>query len=237
MILIFLELIFVVCVEQRSNFLLTDQRIIFMSIQTVAAPDNHAPKFNLDKPSKSTQILTSKKFWLIAIGLCVLFLIIGGSFFSLISFLFLIAMLYLFSSIAKNYLNIFSIIKNPGKVPAYFQENHDYFKRHLIEKYNFHVDYETVGILIDVQAKRIALTLDPEVRPQAIICDFNDVQRWQAYSQGAEIQNQYGVSAGSVSNHFLSIYIRNPDQPRYDIFAANEAEADKWVARLNALLN
>lgn len=33
-----------------------------MTIQTVLAPDNRAPKFNLAKPSWSTQLLTNKKF-------------------------------------------------------------------------------------------------------------------------------------------------------------------------------
>lgn len=208
-----------------------------MSIKTILAPDNHSPKFDLDKPSKSIQLLTSKKFWLIAIGLCVLFLMLGGGFFNLISALFGIIMIGLFIFGVKTNLKIFSMIKNSGKAPAYFQENHDYFKKHLVEKHNFHVDYETVGILVDSKARRIALTLDPEVRPQALICDFADIQRWQSYSQGAELQNDYGVAQGSVSNYFLSIYIRNPDQPRYDIFAANKVEADKWVARLDALLN
>lgn len=208
-----------------------------MTIQTIAAPDNNVPKYNLGQPSKLTQFLTSKKFWLVAIGLCVVFLMLGGGVFDLVSALFGIAMLYIFYSVAKNYFKIFGMIKNPGKVPEYFHKNHEYFKKHLVEKHNFHVDYETVGILVDSKARRIALTLDPEVRPQALICDFADIQRWQSYSQGAELQNDYGVAQGSVSNYFLSIYIRNPDQPRYDIFAANKVEADKWVARLDALLN
>lgn len=208
-----------------------------MTIQTVFAPDSDAPTFKMVQPSKLVQMLTAKKFWLIVVGLSVLFLIIGGSFFELISLWFGVIMLIVFYSLAKSYFKIFSLLKNHGKVPDYFQKNHDYFKKVLVEKHNFHVEYETVGILIDARAKRIAFTLDPEVRAQAVICDFADVQRWQAYSRGVENRDEYGVTQSAISNHFVSVYIRNPDQPRYDFFAANDTDADQWVARLDALLN
>ena len=146
-------------------------------------------------------------------------------------------MIVFISSIVGNYFEIFKSLKNYNKVPPYFQQNHDYFKQYLIQKYNFHVTYESVGILIDAQSKRIAFTIDPEVRPQVTVCDFVDVQRWQSYSQGVETQNQYGAIQASISKYFVSVYIRNPDHPRYDFFTANDVDADQWLARFDALLN
>ena len=124
-----------------------------------------------------------------------------------------------------------------NSISPYFQNTHDYFKQHLVQEHNFNVDYESVGILIDTQARRIALTLDPNTRPQVTVCNFDDVQRWQAYSQGVETQNQYGVTLSSMSKYYVSVYIRNPEQPRYDFFTTDSTDADQWVARLDALLN
>lgn len=211
--------------------------MISMTIQTVFAPDNNAPEFTLGKPSKLKQLLTAKKFWIGVVSLSMLFLITGGSFFSLIGFYFMFVMLTVAYSIFTSYFKIFTTLKNYSKVPPYYQQNHDYFKKHLVQDHNFHVDYESVGILVDAQARRIAFTLDPKVRPQITVCNFADVQRWQAYSQGIDTQNEYGVTQNSISKHYMSVYIRNPDQPRYDFFTADSVDADQWVARLDALLN
>ena len=211
--------------------------MISMTIQTVFSPDNRAPKFNLGKPGWSTQLLTNKKFWIVVAGLSVLFLIMGVPFDTVFLIYLVVAILGFIASMIGSQLKAFARLIRNDKVPAYFQQNHDYFKQHLIQNYNFQVDYESVGILVDAQAGRIAFTLDPKVRPQVIVCDFVDVQRWQAYSQGVESQNQYGVTRSLISKHYVSVYIRHPDQPRYDFFAADSVDADQWVARLNALLN
>lgn len=211
--------------------------MIRMTIQTVLAPDNRAPKFNLAKPSWSTQLLTNKKFWIVVGGLSVLFLIMGVPFDTVFLIYLIAAILGFIASMIGSQFKAFARLIRNDKVPAYFQQNHDYFKQHLIQDHNFQVDYESVGILVDGQARRIAFTLDPKVRPQVIVCDFVDVQRWQAYSQGVETQNQYGATRSLISKHYVSVYIRNPEQPRYDFFAADSVDADQWVARLSALLN
>ena len=128
-------------------------------------------------------------------------------------------------------------MRNPGRAPIHYQRKHDYFKRQLMREHNFSVDYEAVGVLIDAKSKRIALTLDPEARPQIIICDFIDIRRWRSYSKGFETKNEYGATLSEFSKYFVSIYIKDPAQPRYDFFAINEIDADRWVARLDALVN
>ncbi|PKG34154.1 hypothetical protein [Psychrobacter sp. Sarcosine-3u-12] len=208
-----------------------------MTIQTVFAPDNNAPKFDLDKPSQLTQLLTNKNFWIVVAILSALFMLIVGSVGWLIIIYVIFGILGFIYSILSTFIKALITESKYDKIPPYFQNTHDYFKRHLVQDHNFNVDYESVGILIDAQARRIAFTLDPKTRPQVLVCNFNDVQRWQAYSQGVETQNQYGATLSSMSKYYVSVYIRNPEQPRYDFFTTDSTDADQWVARLGALLN
>lgn len=208
-----------------------------MTIQTVFAPDSNTPKFDLGKPSQLTQLLTNKKFWIVVAVLSALFLITVGSVGWLIIIYIILGLLGFIYSIFNTFIKALTMDSTHNRVPSYFQNTHDYFKQHLVQELNFNVDYESVGILIDTQTRRIALTLDPKVRPQVLVCNFNDVQRWQAYSQGVETQNQYGVTLSSMSKHYVSVYIRNPEQPRYDFFTTDSTDADQWVARLDAILN
>ncbi|WP_367110073.1 hypothetical protein [uncultured Psychrobacter sp.] len=208
-----------------------------MTIQTVFAPDNNAPKFDLGKPSQLTQLLTNKKFWIVVAGLSALFLITVGSVGWLIIIYIILGLLGFIYSTFSAFFKVLTIDSTKNSIPPYFQNTHDYFKQHLVQDHNFKIDYESVGILIDTQARLIAFTLDPNTRPQVTVCNFDDVQRWQAYSQGVETQNQYGVTLSSMSKHYVSVYIRNPEQPRYDFFTTDSTDADQWVARLDALLN
>ncbi|WP_201566943.1 hypothetical protein [Psychrobacter immobilis] len=208
-----------------------------MTIQTVFAPDSNTPKFDLGKPSQLTQLLTNKKFWIVVAVLSALFLITVGSVGWLIIIYIILGLLGFIYSIFNTFIKALTMDSTHNRVPSYFQNTHDYFKQHLVQELNFNVDYESVGILIDTQTRRIALTLDPKVRPQVLVCNFNDVQRWQAYSQGVETQNQYGATLSSMSKYYVSVYIRNPEQPRYDFFTTDSTDADQWVARLDALLN
>ena len=94
-----------------------------------------------------------------------------------------------------------------------------------------------MGILIDAHSKRIIFTIDPKLRPQITMCDFADVQRWQSYESGLQEQNNFGATRMLLSRHFVSVYIRDPNHPRYDFYTQNDVDADQWVARLDALLN
>ena len=212
-----------------------------MTIQTIHAPDNNAPKHPSQTSNASNnkirKLLKNKKFWIGVVICTALFILLGGSVGEVIKMILVAAFFLSIYAAIKSQLKLFNIVKNSNKAPSYYQDNHNYFKQHLIDKYDFHVDYESVGILLDTQAKRIAFTIDPKLRPQITLCDFADVQRWQAYHQGVESQNEYGAKQRLLTKHFVSVYIRNPDNPRYDFYADNDVDADQWVARFDALLN
>lgn len=207
-----------------------------MTIETVIAPDNNVPIYKNGGPSKVKKIVTSKKFMIGAAVISVLFLLVGGGFGELMGFYFMFIMAYLTYSIIGSHLKIFKLYKNKDMVPTYYKDNHEYFKKHLISR-GFQVDYESIGILVDATNKKIAFTIDPELRPQITVCDFTDVQRWQYYNNNVEWQNGYGATQSILQKYFVSVYIRDPEHPRYDFFTKNDVDADQWVARFNALLN
>lgn len=217
-----------------------------------------------DKITKAVRLLKNKKVWIGVVVLSAFYLLIGGTAFDLFGFF---VMTFFFISVflvVASQFKLFKIFKNRHQPSNFTQELHDYFKAHLtnqnklspedmgispgllvvntpekqpIHKLGFNADYEAVGILIDAKNKKIAFTIDPELRPQVTVCDFSDVVRWEAYSQGVEQHNQYGARITLLERWFVSVYIRDPDQPRRDFLAENDVDADKWVARLDTLIN
>lgn len=213
---------------------------------------------------RAFKLLKNKKVWIGVVVLSVLYLLLGGTGFELIGFILITLVIISFFFAIASQFRLFKILKNSHKPSSFTQELHDYFKAHLtnqnklspeemginpgllvlntpekqpIHQLGFNVDYEAVGILIDAKNKKIAFTIDPELRPQVTVCDFSDVVHWESYSQGVDQQNQYGARTTLLERWFVSVYIRDPDQPRRDFLAQNDVDADKWVARLDTLIN
>ena len=126
------------------------------------------------------------------------------------------------------------------------QPIHDYYKQQIVAQ-GFHVDYESPGILIDDTAKKIAFTIDPERKPQYMICDYGDIQGWKLHQKDVIQRRDYHINfdTGRVTGgnyvemtaNAVTVFINYAPQPRHGFWVSHEHEAEMWSARLNSLLN
>lgn len=205
-----------------------------MAIEKISANDDNAPKFDIFREYKKI----NKQNLYIILPFCLLaFFFAGGLGGAVILFIFGYSILTGIRMIILRYKTL--IYKGKKE----YDRVHNYYKDLAIRN-NITVTYESPGIIVDNQSKKIVFTIDPEQKSRIIICDFSDIRKWYSHTS-TMINERYKVSgsgqitASRTETNFtgVRVEINDPDQPLYGFWTANKDDSDRWLARLSSLIN